>query len=138
MFVIFASLSGMLLCQWCSSELYQAIIESHWFSQMGFWLIICFYCVKIVVSCWTYAVWRRDFRYLQGHVDCCRGYVPARQMSGGLQEPMIDSDPERGAQNNNRPLPFQGQGVAIGGGGGQQQAYGWNQNPALYAQPNQR
>ena len=86
---------GMLVYQWSSSDIYKAIINSHWFSRMGFWMIIAFYVVKLVVSCWTYAVWRRDFRRIQGHVDCCRGYVPASHLSGA-QQPMMDSDPERG------------------------------------------
>ena len=129
---------GMLIYQWTSSEAYQEKINSHWLSRMGFWLIIAFYVVKIVASCWTYAVWRRDFRRIQGHVECCRPIVPARFIGGGAysaEEPM-NSDPERGMRSNNMPLPFSGQGVAIGGGG--QPARGWNQNPDLYAQPQER
>ena len=102
---------GMLVFQWCKSDSYKAVINSHWLSRMGFWMIISFYVVKLVVSCWTYAVWRRDFRRVQGHVDCCRGAIPACQLGGGgYSEPMINSDPERGMRNasNNRPLPFQG------------------------------
>ena len=73
------------------------MINSHWFSQIGFWYMIAFFVVKIFVSCFTFAVWRKDFRRIQGHVDCCKPAYPACQLSGaGAAEPMIDSDPERG------------------------------------------
>ena len=102
---------GMLVYSYCKNDTYKYMIKSHWLSTIGFWFMIVFYVVKLIVSCWTYSVWRRDFRRIQGHLNCCGPFYPANMISGqgGANAPMIDSDPERGMRNaGNNPLPFQG------------------------------
>ena len=53
---------GMMLFSWFRSDTYQTVINSHWFSRTGFWFIIVFYIVKLVVACITYAVWKNEFK----------------------------------------------------------------------------
>lgn len=74
---------GMLVMYWIRSDTYKEQINSHWFSQIGYWVIISFFIVKIVVACFTYAIWKAEFRREHGHSDFCKGAVPARFNSGG-------------------------------------------------------
>ena len=133
---------GMMLFSWSKSDTYKAVINSHWLSQSGYWVIISFFIIKIVVGCMAFAVWRTEFRKEHGHADCCRPVVPPFIKDGGSgnQSAMLNtdrSDEETGMRRTGGgagPLPFQGTGVSIGGGGGGS-GYGFNQNPDLYAQP---
>ena len=63
---------GMLLMYYISSDSYKATINSHWFSQICFWVIVAFFSAKLLISCFTYAVWKAEFRREHNHTDCCR------------------------------------------------------------------
>lgn len=137
---------GMMLYSYCSNAGYKAVIGSHWFSKMGFWLIIAFYIFKLILSMTAYVVWKRDFVREHNHSNCCGAVVPPYLKYGHTGNSEIDnpgrplhsdhSDNERGSR-----LPFQafqGSGQSIGGGGGGvvgAPQRGFNQNPNYYAQP---
>ena len=102
---------GMQLFSWCRSDAYKAVIKSHWFSSLGFWLIIAFYVFKLILSMTAYVVWKRDFVREHNHSNCCGSVVPPYLKYGHTGNNEIDnpgrplrsdhSDEERGR------LPFQ-------------------------------
>ena len=61
---------------WFRSDSYKAVINSHWLTTGSFWFFIIFYCVKLIVACMAFFVWRRDFKQLHQHTDFCRPVVP--------------------------------------------------------------
>ena len=133
---------GMLLFSWCKSDSYKAVINSHWLSRIAFWLMIAFYIVKLVTGITAFVVWKKEFKKLHHHTDCCRPVQPPAMADGlggpgaSYQNLHSSSDEESHRQGGGRaPLPFAGQGVQIGGDPVQG---GWNQNPNLYAQPQDR
>ena len=131
----------MLLMSWCKKDSYKNMINSHWLSQIGFWLMISFYIVKLVVGFSAFFVWKAEFKKLHGHTDCCRPVAPAAMSGGGgggIYQNLHSSEDEEShrAAGGRGHLPFAGSGVQIGGA--PVQAAGWNQNPDLYAQPQDR
>ena len=97
--VISASIDlGMLVFSWCRSDSYKAVINSHWFSQTSFWLIIAFFVVKLLVGCVAFAVWKKAFRAEHGHNDCCRPVVPPI-MRDGMGGAGASSEPMHSAED---------------------------------------
>ena len=127
-FIISAGLDLMTpLMGWSRSDNYQNVINSHWLSRFGFWFMIAFFCVKIVIGALCFYVWREDHKRTHGHAQCCRPVVPPAVADGSvgrgssLNEPLrtdTSDDEQPGMRRNNNPLPFAGSGVQIGSGGG--------------------
>ena len=61
-----------LVLGWSRSDSYKAVINSHWLSRFGFWFMIAFFSVKLIVGTVAFFVWRVDFKRTHGHADCCR------------------------------------------------------------------
>ena len=67
----------MLVMAWSRSEAYQAVINSHWLSQISFWFFIVFYSAKIIIAMVAFVVWRNEYRYEHGHTQiCCNTDAP--------------------------------------------------------------
>ena len=90
---------GMLVLSWCRSDSYKAVINSHWLSQISFWLIMAFFVVKVVISCLAFAVWKKEFRALHGHTNCCAPVVPP-MMSDGMSGSGASYEPMHNASDD--------------------------------------